>query len=66
MKFMIELNEDLSEFREQTLTKCLSADELWEDSDGIDPKSVQGPSVFKLRMLLSFSLLIILEAQIML
>ena len=26
--YMIELNEDLSEFREQTLTKCLSADEL--------------------------------------
>ena len=45
---MIELNEDLSEFKRQTLTKCFSADKLWENSDGIDSKSVQGPSVFKL------------------
>lgn len=46
--YVIELNEDLSEFKRQTLTKCFSADKLWENSDGIDSKSVQGPSVFKL------------------
>jgi len=45
--YVIELNDDLSEFKRQTLTKCFSADELWEDSDGIDSKSVQGPSVIK-------------------
>ena len=46
--YVIELNEDLSEFKRETLTKCFSADEIWEDYDGIDSKSVQGPSVFKI------------------
>ena len=46
--YVIELNDDLSEFKRQTLTKCFSADELWENNDGINSKSVQGPSVFKL------------------
>ena len=45
--YVVELNDDLSQFKRQTLTKCFSADELWEDSDGIDSKSVQGPSVIK-------------------
>ena len=44
-----------------------SADELWEDSDGIDSKSVQGPMFLSLIMfIIFFTLPIILEVQIML
>ena len=45
--YVVELSDNLNKFNEQTLTKCLSADELWEDNDGMNPRSVQGSSVVK-------------------
>ena len=39
--YVVELSDNLNKFNEQTLTKCLSADELWEDNDGMNPRSVK-------------------------
>jgi beta-xylosidase len=45
--YVVQLQDDLKTFKEETLTKCMSADLSWEDNDDFDLKSVQGPSVIK-------------------
>ncbi len=42
--WVAEMNDDLKSLKEETLTKCLSAEEPWETIMG---KVAEGPSVFK-------------------
>ncbi len=46
--FVSELNNDLISIKEGTTSKCLVADQLWEDLDHMAPKNNQGPSVIKI------------------
>ncbi len=46
--FICELSTDLKSIKEETLQKCISTDQTWEDLDNIEPISNQGPSVLKI------------------
>ena len=46
--FVSELSNDLKNIKELTTQKCIAADQSWEDTDGIEPRSNQGPSVIKI------------------
>ena len=46
--FVCELSTDLKSIKEETLQKCITTDQTWEDSDEIEPTSNQGPSVIKI------------------
>tara|TARA_A100001011_G_scaffold391723_1_gene477794 strand:+ start:1148 stop:2149 length:1002 start_codon:yes stop_codon:yes gene_type:complete len=46
--FVSELSYDLKNIIEETTQKCIAKDQSWEDADGMEPKSNQGPSVIKI------------------
>ena len=46
--YVSELSNDLKNIKEVTTQKCIATDQSWEDTDGIEPRSNQGPSVIKI------------------
>ncbi|MEK9603534.1 MAG: glycoside hydrolase family 43 protein [Flavobacteriaceae bacterium] len=49
--FVGELSDDLKTLKHETVKKCISTDQIWEDNDGLEPRSNQGPSVIKINEL---------------
>lgn len=45
--FVAELKKDLSKIRDKTLTKCVEADTLWENTEKAKWSVVEGPTVIK-------------------
>lgn len=46
--FVSELSDNLRSMKEETIQKCIATDQPWEDTDKLEPKSNQGPSVIKI------------------
>lgn len=45
--FVAEMNPDLHSIKEETLTECISASEGWEDTQKVEWKVAEGPTVIK-------------------
>lgn len=46
--FVAELNDDLQSIKEETLTKCITAEKFWEDTKAVKSKIAEGPTVCKI------------------
>lgn len=46
--FVVELDNDLRRMKEETLTKCISAEMFWENRDDTKPKIAEGQTVIKI------------------